>query len=90
MGRIQIDRDQGADRASCEQLAFSPADAARKMSIGRTSLYKLIATKKLRTVKIFGRRLITLRAIQDCLPVRNRPSLLVREPRMLASEGDAA
>jgi len=67
MHRFKINRDQDADRASYEQLGFSPADAARKMSIGRTSLYKLIATKKLRTIKVFSRRLITLQAIQDCL-----------------------
>ena len=50
-----------------ERLAYSPTEAARKMGVGRTFLYELIASGALRTVKLGKRRLITIKAIQDCL-----------------------
>ena len=41
-----------------EPLALSPTDAARALSVGRTTLYRLIQDGKLKTTKIGTRTLI--------------------------------
>lgn len=48
-------------------IAVSPAKAARLMGVGRTTLYELIADGSLRSSKFGSRRVITLKAIQECL-----------------------
>lgn len=48
-------------------MVLSPTDAARRIGVGRTFLYELIATGALRTVKLGKRRLITIKAIEECL-----------------------
>jgi hypothetical protein len=55
------------DSANCDVFAVSPSRAARLMGLGRTSVYKLISDDKLKSLKIHGRRLITIEAIRDCL-----------------------
>jgi excisionase family DNA binding protein len=50
-----------------DRLALSPIEAARKIGVSRTFLYQLIATGALRTVRLGKRRLITIKAIEECL-----------------------
>jgi excisionase family DNA binding protein len=50
-----------------ERLAVSPTEAARLIGIGRTLLYQLIDDGRLRSIKINGRRLITMDAIREFL-----------------------
>lgn len=50
-----------------ERLALSPIEAARRMGVGRTFLYELISSGALKTVKLGKRRLITVKAIEECL-----------------------
>jgi len=45
------------------RLAFRINDAAAAVGLSRSTLYKLIAAKKLRTVKVAGRRLIPSAAL---------------------------
>jgi excisionase family DNA binding protein len=49
------------------RLALSPTEAARRIGIGRTHLYSLIKSGALKTVRLGKRRLITIRAIEECL-----------------------
>ncbi|MGD0184691.1 MAG: helix-turn-helix domain-containing protein [Roseiarcus sp.] len=44
--------------------AVSVREAATSYSIGRSSLYKLIATGELRTVKVLNRRLVPIDALE--------------------------
>jgi excisionase family DNA binding protein len=50
-----------------EPLAYRIDDAGRVLGIGRTSLYKLIAERQLRAVKIAGRTVIPAEAIRELL-----------------------
>ena len=58
---------QNGDEQPCDVFAVSPSRAARLMGLGRTSVYRLIFDEKLKSVKIHGRRLITIEAIRECL-----------------------
>jgi DNA binding domain, excisionase family len=53
--------------ADDNRLALSPTEAARRIGIGRTHLYSLIKSGALKTVRLGKRRLITLKAIEECL-----------------------
>jgi excisionase family DNA binding protein len=46
---------------------LSVSEACQRLGIGRWSLYKLIQTNVLRTVKIGRRRLISMQAVKDCI-----------------------
>jgi excisionase family DNA binding protein len=70
MGNLPLPVDLSA---TGKILAVSPAEAARLMGIGRTMLYELIGTGKLRTAKFGSRRLVTLRAIEECLAAHELP-----------------
>lgn len=48
-------------------LAYSPAQAAKLMGIGKTKVFELIKQSKLRSFKHGSRRLMTLEAIKECL-----------------------
>lgn len=50
-----------------ERLAVSPAEAARLLGIGRTFLYEVMRSGKLRNIKVGARRLIPLSAIRELL-----------------------
>jgi excisionase family DNA binding protein len=56
------------------QFAYRPSDAARLMGIGRTFLYELIASDKLKSIKLGGRRLVTRQAIEECLKAHEEPA----------------
>ena len=47
-----------SEKAELERLAWSIKDGARKLSIGRSTVYKLAYSGQLRLIKIAGRRLI--------------------------------
>ena len=47
------------------QLLLTPEEAARALGIGRTKLYKLLATEQLRSVRIDGSRRVTAAALED-------------------------
>lgn len=48
-----------------DQLLVSPADAARKLGIGRTLLYELIASGRLPSIKLGRRRLIATASLDN-------------------------
>lgn len=50
-----------------DRVAYSPAEAARMIGIGRTLLYEFIESEALRSIKRGGRRLITRKAIEAFL-----------------------
>ncbi|MEO1656716.1 MAG: helix-turn-helix domain-containing protein [Pseudomonadota bacterium] len=47
-----------------EPYALSPTDAARALSVGRSTVYKLISQGDLETTKIGTRTLVTTRSIK--------------------------
>ena len=55
-------------------LAFSPNEAARLCSIGRTTLYAALSSGDLKSVKIGTRRLITLDALREWLRRNESPA----------------
>lgn len=50
-----------------ERLAFSTAEAAKTLGIGRATIYELIRSGELSSVKIGSRRLIRRQALEDLL-----------------------
>lgn len=52
---------------SAARLAFSVADACAASSLGRTTIYNLIANGRLRAVKIGGRTLIPTESLAALL-----------------------
>src|SRR5437899_10456866 len=53
--------------AVSEQLAVSPADAARLAGVGRTTIYEAIGSGALRSLKIGKRRLILIVSLRAWL-----------------------
>lgn len=49
---------------------LSVAEACGKLGIGRTTLYKLIRKKIIKSMKIEGRRLISMKAIEQFIEQR--------------------
>ena len=47
-----------------EQLMYRPADAARVLGMGRTAVFGLIKSGRLRSIKLGGCRFITAKALQ--------------------------
>ena len=47
-----------------EQLMYRPAEAARVLGLGRTSVFALIKSGRLRSVKFGGARFITADALR--------------------------
>ena len=48
-----------------EKLLYRPKDAAQALGIGRATLYDLMRSGRLRSVKDGGKRFITLDALRD-------------------------
>ena len=48
-------------------LAVSPAEAARRAGLGRTTIYSALKSGELKSLKIGARRLITLDALKSWL-----------------------
>ena len=48
-----------------DQLMYRPADAARVLGIGRTAVFGLLKSGRLRSVKLGGSRLITAAALAE-------------------------
>ena len=53
-----VDAQNLNKKAEHERLAWSIKDGARRLSIGRSTVYKLAHSGQLRLIKIAGRRLI--------------------------------
>jgi excisionase family DNA binding protein len=71
MVNTETQRVAGNDNGAAQPLAMSVRDAARLAGISRATLYREIATRRLRTVKVGKRRLVrteALRAWLDSLP----------------------
>jgi len=52
-------------RATGEQLLYRPTEAARRLGIGRTKAYELMAAGELRSVKIGSSRRVSATALAD-------------------------
>lgn len=63
-----------------DTLAMRISDAAKALSIGRTTVYKLISDGTLRTITVGRRRLILTRSIQE----------LCDQPRPMPQSHDAS
>ena len=50
-----------------EPIALRINDAARLAGLGRTSIYELIKTGRLKTVKIAGRRFVPMSALRHLI-----------------------
>lgn len=50
---------------TAERLAFTIDEALKIIPIGRTTMFALIASGELRTIKLRGRRLIPRSALED-------------------------
>jgi len=48
-----------------EQLLFRPTEAARRLGIGRTKVFELMAAGELRSVKIGSSRRVSATALAD-------------------------
>lgn len=58
---------QGDLRASPEKLAYTVPEALYVTGLGRTTLYALVAEKKLRTIKVGSRTLIPADSLRGFL-----------------------
>jgi len=56
--------EEGA-RAAPETLLLTPEEAARRLGLSRTQIFRLIAQKRLRSVKIGKLRRISRAALED-------------------------
>ncbi len=63
-----------------EQLMYRPADAAQVLGMGRTAVFALIKSGRLRSIKLGGARFITAEALRA----------FVRELEREAATGDEA
>jgi excisionase family DNA binding protein len=48
-----------------EKLLLTTEEAARRLGIGRSAVYDLIRTKKLKTLKIGARRLVPIESLHE-------------------------
>jgi excisionase family DNA binding protein len=48
-------------------LLITTTEAARQLGVGRSTLYDLIRSHRLRTVKIGRRRLVPVEALVECI-----------------------
>lgn len=48
-------------------LLITTTEAARQLGVGRSTLYDLIRSHRLRTVKIGRRRLVPVEALAECI-----------------------
>ncbi|TDW98072.1 helix-turn-helix domain-containing protein [Kribbella sp. VKM Ac-2566] len=53
--------------ADAERLLITTDDAAARLGIHRSTLYDLIRTRKLKTVKIGARRLVRVSALEEAI-----------------------
>ncbi|WP_112248083.1 helix-turn-helix domain-containing protein [Kribbella monticola] len=53
--------------ADAERLLITTEDAAARLGIHRSTLYDLIRTRKLKTVKIGARRLVRVSALEEAI-----------------------
>ena len=62
-----VQAPQGDLRASPEKLAYTVPEALYATGLGRTTLYALIAERKLRTIKVGSRTLIPADSLRGYL-----------------------
>jgi excisionase family DNA binding protein len=55
-----------------QRLALRINDAAVAIGLSRSTLYKLMATKQLRTIKVAGRRLVPMDALHDLVSKQSK------------------
>ena len=67
--------------AATDRLAVSPAEAARLVGIGRTTIYQAIGSGALRSLKIGKRRLIMIASLRAWLePARQATEVAAPRP----------
>lgn len=62
-----VQAPRGDLRASTEKLAYTIGEAQYATGLGRTTLYALVAEKKLRTIKVGARTLIPADSLRGYL-----------------------
>jgi excisionase family DNA binding protein len=63
-----------------EQLLLSPVEAAKRLGIGRSTLYLLLARGELESVHVGARRLIPADALLDFVERLRRPKVASASP----------
>jgi excisionase family DNA binding protein len=61
-----------------ERLCYSVDDAATLMSVGKRSLYREIASGRIKVAKMGKRTLVPAGAIQDWLEAASKPAKLTK------------
>lgn len=67
-----MDVQKGIETNAPAPRAVRVEQAARAIGLGRTTLYGLIASGQIRTLKVGGRRLVPLRAIDEFIERESR------------------
>ncbi|GJD95217.1 helix-turn-helix domain-containing protein [Methylobacterium iners] len=67
MNSHKVRAPQGDLRASTEKLAYTITEAIHATGLGRTTIYALVAEKKLRTIKVGARTLIPADSLRGFL-----------------------
>lgn len=62
-----------ANPQQIQRIALSVVEAADAIGIGKTTIYKLFKTKKLRSIKVEGRRLVMLEDLNNYLGSCGKP-----------------
>jgi excisionase family DNA binding protein len=63
----QLERPKSPDPTFPPPLAYRIDDAVRASGLGRSTIYKLLTSGRLRSVRVAGRRLIPAEALLDLL-----------------------
>jgi hypothetical protein len=82
----QHDDDSGPPRPVA-RLAYTLSDAARELSIGRTTLYRMLANEEVDTFEIRGMRRVPWEEIDRLRKARRRPRSPANDPGPLPGPG---
>jgi excisionase family DNA binding protein len=66
-GLSRMERSGGSGRRAAEPLAVSILEAARLTSLCRSTIYELLKSGKLRSIKVGGRHLVDYGSIKDLM-----------------------
>jgi excisionase family DNA binding protein len=71
VGRLVAEASPNASRAHIPRKAVSVDDAAAMLGVGRSTMYELLETGGVRSVKVGRRRLVPIAALDDFLTMKD-------------------